>query len=128
MKVSPGERRQIENEMIFRRANEKVSTSIEKTNEHNIAEGNEDLVLDSDVTLHFVCECSDENCKQRVPIKLSKYRKLHLDRSIFVILPEHHVSAIEEIVATTDAYVVVRKKKSVSEPGKNLRSTPVKNV
>jgi hypothetical protein len=44
MNISLAERRQIENEMIFRRTNEKVGDDLGVLDEMHIEEGNPDLV------------------------------------------------------------------------------------
>src|SRR3569832_403622 len=109
MKLPPEERKQIENEMLFRRANEKVGTDLDELDALHIADGNPQLVRKDDLQLEFKCECSDENCEARVPMKLSYYRELHSDRSVFIIKPNHEVKPIEKVIDATDAYSVVRK-------------------
>jgi hypothetical protein len=55
------ERRQIENEMIFRRANEVVGDKLDEIDAHHREDGNPGLVRNEDILLQFRCECSDEN-------------------------------------------------------------------
>lgn len=110
------ERKQIENEMLFRRANEKVGTDLDKLDNMHIADGNPHLVRDDDLLLNFQCECSDEKCQVRVPMRLSHYRKLHQDRSVFIIKPNHEVKPIEKVIETTETYSVVRKNNVTAEP------------
>lgn len=116
MTLPPDERKQIENEMLFRRANEKVGNDLDALDALHVADGNPHLVRDGDLLLNFKCECSDENCQVRVPMKLSDYRKLHLDRSTFIIKPRHEVKPIEKVIETAEAYSVVRKNNVTSEP------------
>jgi len=110
------ERKQIENEMLFRRANEKIGTDLDALDALHIADGNPHLVRDEDLLLDFKCECSDENCAARVPMRLSHYRKLHLDRSAFIIKPNHEVKPIEKVIEATSTYSVVRKNNVTPEP------------
>lgn len=107
MSVSAEERRQIENEMIFRRANE--------------------LVRKDDLLLEFKCECSDEKCDARIPMRLSVYRQIHLNRSSFIIKLRHQVEAIEQVVLSEANYAVVTKNNSVPEPGDDLNFTSLNN-
>lgn len=116
MSLPPEERKQIENEMLFRRANEKVGADLDEIDALHIADGNPHLVRNDDLLLNFKCECSDENCEVRVPMKLSRYRKLHLDRSAFIIKPKHEVKPIEKVIEATDTYSVVRKNNVTPEP------------
>jgi hypothetical protein len=127
MKTPVRERRQIENEMIFRRANEKVGTDLDKLDAMHIADGNPHLVRSDDIILHFKCECSDENCDARLPMKLSVYRQIHENRDSFIIKLKHEVNPIEKVVLTEADYAVVKKNRSVGEPGNKLNKTNIDN-
>lgn len=116
MKLPIEERKHIENEMLFRRANEKVGADLDALDSMHIADGNHHLVRDEDLTLDYKCECSDENCSARIPMKLSDYKDLHLDRSSFIIKPHHEVKLIEKVIETTETYAVVRKNNMTPEP------------
>ncbi len=119
------ERRQIENEMIFRRANEKVGAGLDEIDANNIEDGNPQLVRNDDIRLMFKCECSDENCVARIPIKLSIYQKIHLNRDSFIIMIKHRVEAIEDVIITEHNYSVVKKNNSTTEPGTVLNVTTI---
>lgn len=110
------ERKQIENEMLFRRANEKIGTDLDEVDANHILDGNPHLVRNVDLLLHFKCECSDENCQTRVHLTLSRYREIHLDRSAFLIKPGHEVKPIEKVIETHSTYSVVRKNNVTAEP------------
>jgi uncharacterized protein (UPF0216 family) len=116
MILPPEERKQIENEMLFRRANEKVGADLDDLDALHIADGHPHLVRNDDLLLNFKCECSDENCQVRVPMKLSQYREIHADRSAFIIKPKHEVKPIEKVIEVTDTYSVVRKNNVTPEP------------
>lgn len=122
------ERRQIENEMIFRRANEKIGDDLDELDSFHAEDGNPHLIRDADLELQFKCECSDENCDARIPIKLSLYQKLHTDRDSFIIKLKHQVEAIEKVILTEDNYSVVKKNNSTEEPSDNLNSTTINNT
>ncbi|MDQ2973203.1 MAG: hypothetical protein M3Q79_01830 [bacterium] len=127
MGISISERRQIENEMIFRRGNEKVGDNLDEVDSINIEAGNPELVRTEDILLHFKCECSDENCETRIPMLLSVYQKTHENRNAFIIKPKHQVTEIEKVIHTEDIYSVVEKNNSTPEPGDTLNKTSVKN-
>ena len=126
--MSIAERRQIENEMIFRRLNEKVGDNLGSLDASHIEDNNIDLMWDDTVLLSFMCECSDENCDLRIPIKLSVYKKIHVDRNRFIIKKGHQVTEIEKVILTEDDYSVVEKNKSTDEPGDILNKTSVRST
>lgn len=127
MDMPLSERRQIENEMIFRRANELVGENLDEIDSNHRNDGNPELVRNEDLLLHFKCECSDENCNARIPVKLSDYQKIHVNRDAFIIKLKHQVEAIEKVILTEDDYSVVEKNNSIPEPGKELNITSIDN-
>ena len=127
MNLPVSERRQIENQMIFRRANEKIGADLDAIDAMHIADGNPHMVRDADIKLHFQCECSDENCSIRIPMLLSKYKTIHKQRSTFIVVPDHEVERIEKVLEKADGYSVVKKNNITSEPGADLNITTVDN-
>ena len=128
MKISPSERRQIENEMIFRRTNEKVVDELDELDAGHIESGNEKLIRNEDLQLQFKCECSDENCEVRIPMSLNEYQDIHTDRDTFIVLPDHQVDPIEQVIKKTTEYNVVKKHNSTPEPTDELNSTSIQNL
>ena len=122
------ERRQIENEMIFRRANEKISDDLEELDAQLIEEDHPELTRTDDLLLDFKCECADEDCNDRIPVKLSVYQKIHEHRDRFIIKHDHQVKEIEKVVSVEDNYSVVEKNNSTAEPGDSLNRTSVDNT
>ena len=127
MNISRAERQQIENEMIFRRFNEKVSEELGKLDAMHVEDGNAELTKDSDHVLEFVCECSDEDCTTRIPMRLTKYQQIHQERDTFIIAPGHQASAIEKVVREETDHAIVEKNNSISESNNSLNSTSVYN-
>lgn len=127
MSISNAERRQIENEMIFRRINEKVGDDLGALDAMHIEDGNTHLIRDEDLMLRFKCECSDENCSVRIPMLLSEYQSIHTDRDTFIVLPDHQVDPIEKIVRKSAAYSIVKKNNSTPEPSNDLNDTVINN-
>lgn len=127
MSISEAEKRQIENEMIFRRMNEKVGNDLDALDAQHIKEGNISLVRDKDLLLQFKCECSDETCSTRIPMLLSEYQEIHLERSTFVVRPDHEVDPIEKVIKKTPNYNIVRKNNSTAEPLGDLNITNIRN-
>jgi hypothetical protein len=127
MSISHAERRQIENEMIFRRSNEKVGDDLEALDAMHIEDGDPHLIQDEAMILHFKCECSDENCTTRIPMRLSDYQEIHTDRDTFVVLPGHQVDPIEKVIRKTSGYNVVLKNNTIPEPSDVLNETLIDN-
>ena len=127
MDMPISERRQIENEMIFRRINEKLGDDLDAMDAQHIEDNNLDLMWDDTILLKFKCECSDENCTKRIPVRLSVYRKIHENRDAFIIKLKHQVSEIEKVILTEENYSVVQKNKSTAEPGDTLNKTRTDN-
>jgi hypothetical protein len=128
MNTSFAERRQIENEMIFRRMNEKVTEELKALDDMHREDGHYDLVRDDNLKLQFYCECSDEDCRIRISMLLTDYQHIHKERDVFVVVPGHQVESIEEVVKKTKNYDVVKKDYTTSEPTGGLRTTPVSNI
>ncbi len=127
MGISRAERRQIENEMIFRRINEKVGDDLGALDAMHIEDGNLNLLADEDILLKFKCECSDENCDDRIEIALSEYKYIHTNRDTFVVKPNHQVDHIEDIIKKTATYTIVKKNNSTPEPNDTLKDTLIDN-
>lgn len=130
MSTSATEQRQIENEMIFRRANEKITANLQTLEAMNKEDGNRKPILDDGLLLRFKCECSDENCAERIAIKLGEYQHIHADRSCFIIKPGHQVTAIEEVIRKEKDYSVVAKYETLPESAAKgpLNKTPTNNA
>jgi hypothetical protein len=128
MDMPISERRQIENEMIFRRLNEVVGDNIESLDTMHIEDDNPQLIWDDTMLLNFKCECSDENCDKRIPIKLSVYKKIHENRDAFIVKLKHQVEDIEKVILSEDNYCVVEKNNSTAEPNDVLKNTSINNT
>lgn len=127
MKISDAERKQIENEMIFRRVNEAVIQNLVDLDAMHTKDKNLHLLWDQTILLQFKCECSDEKCEIRIPLTMKDYQKIHLDRDTFIVKPHHQVDPIEKIVRTEETYIVVKKKHRTAEPGDTLNITNIDN-
>lgn len=128
MKKSTSLRRLVENEVVFRRANEKVQKRLKDLNIQAKADGHTPLVRNDDLPLHFFCECSDENCRERIVLKSSKYESLHKNRRQFIVLPNHQAPIVERVIIKQPEYAVVEKSITPPENVSGLKPTPLKNV
>jgi|AntRauTorckE6833_2_1112554.scaffolds.fasta_scaffold00630_3 hypothetical protein len=126
MSTNASRLRQVENEVVFREANERVVEGLDSLDKMADTEGYTEIPDKEDLQLHFYCECSDENCRERIVMKLSEYDDLHNNRKLFIVMPEHEVKEIERIKDANDEYAVVEKRLEPSETAEKLQSTPTK--
>jgi hypothetical protein len=128
MLTTSTEYRLAENESFFRELNEKTHQSMDTINENAKADGVRPIRFDEDMPLNFYCECSDENCKERVNASLAKYRKIHAAQDRFIISHGHEVKEIEDVVEKNSKYTVVKKHITPPRTGNKLHVTDVDNT
>jgi hypothetical protein len=99
------EQRFVENEMVFRRANERLHEDWGR------------LGIEPAETL-FLCECGDPACREAIRIPLSEYEAIRADPEAFMLIPGHEDAAVETVDeehADPDGrYTVVHKHGSLS--------------
>ncbi len=117
-----------ENEVVFRRSNEQVQHKLQELQAEAEEEGYPSTLLEESTSLYFYCECSDENCRDRIVMKPDKYQKIHSDRAQFIIIPGHQVASIEKIVTKKPNYAVVKKLIPIPKKAKRLNKTDVDNT
>jgi hypothetical protein len=55
----------------------------------------------------FVCECSQDDCNERVPLTLEEYEHIRSRPNQFVVCDGHQLSDVVDMVETNDRYFVV---------------------
>jgi hypothetical protein len=81
-------------ESLFRDVNERIAETSER--------------FDSEEA-HFMCECSDPGCAERLEIPLAEYEQVREDPTTFLLNPEHVEPEIEKVVKHRREYSIVRK-------------------
>jgi hypothetical protein len=129
MNESLSKKRWAENEVIFRDTNQKVPEDLTELKQAAEEEGHQDLVQDIKTTqISFYCECSDEKCRDRIMLTADEYLALHRTKKQFLMLPGHDIPTVENIIATTNEYIIVEKKEDPPEtPNKTLNPTNLNN-
>ncbi len=117
-----------ENQVVFRGWNEKVQKNIQEVNETVERQGARRVSMKGGEYLHFYCECSDENCEQRIKVTFVEYKKIHSDRGTFVVKPNHVVSHIEKVTHKGQEFWVVKKNKYPSQITTELKSTGLEHL
>lgn len=120
-------RHQIENEVVFRQYNERVQREFDEVKKIAKQDNQEEFLPDEDIPLLFFCECSDENCRKRVLLKPSEYRKIHKRRDRFVIIVGHETNEIESVVQIKPEFSIVEKHIEPPKFAAGLHATDVDN-
>jgi len=121
-------RRLVENEVYFRQKNRSIETNLKKLKKMAKEEGQEHLFEELDDELAFYCECSDENCRERIVMKREEYDSIHKENDRFIVLPGHELISLEDIAESSEKYNVVIKKIDPPNSVSKLNITPVTNV
>lgn len=128
MKESPAHRRMIENQVIFRGFNQRFQKGVEEANRIAAEEGDLPLSLNADDPLYFVCECSDEDCHQRIKISPNTYDAIHKENDQFIIMPGHEALQVEDVIDKLPDYYIVKKHQQPPRSShKPLQPTSVDN-
>ena len=97
--MSLWEERAGRNEALFREVNERVL---------ELVPGGEEKRGSAD----FVCECSRDDCTERMPVPLAVYEAVRSDPRRFLLLPGHENDRFETVVERTAGYLIVEKEGS----------------
>jgi hypothetical protein len=94
------ERRLAENELIFKKRNERIKARVEK------------LLNQMDETamkIQFYCECSNEDCRKKIAITPQDYELIHKNARHFLIAGGHNIETVENVIEKAETYWVVEK-------------------
>ena len=84
--------RAAKNQSLFREVNERINE------------------LSPSATIpRFICECTDEACDQALRLTRPGYERIRSDSNSFFVVPGHEIPEIEQIIESTEEYVVVAK-------------------
>ncbi|MBA3843066.1 MAG: hypothetical protein H0X39_10705 [Actinobacteria bacterium] len=89
------DRRMAQNEVLFREVNERV---------RDVA-----AQLGDDGGYEYFCECANKDCTFRVSLSLADYEAIRQNPKQFVVLPNHYTPEIEDVVAESETFWIVRK-------------------
>ena len=91
------QRRIAENESRFREINERLEADLKR-------------IPDDGGTANFICECGRADCTEIVAMTIADYERVRHDSMLFSVVPGHEIEDTEDVVTTTAAFVIVRKK------------------
>jgi hypothetical protein len=92
----PRARMLAENELLAREVNERVGEVAGSW-------------YDESESVEFICECSLEDCTERVRLRMREYREVRSDPHWFVMTPAHVIRQIERPVRTIGDVVIAEK-------------------
>ena len=91
----------VHNELVFRRANERLREDWRR------------LGIDEHDKGLFLCECGDVTCKQPLRLSLADYTAVRADPNAFVLAPGHEDARVEtvvhDLVGDDESFTIVRK-------------------
>ncbi|MGH3265936.1 MAG: hypothetical protein ACRDNS_28540 [Trebonia sp.] len=90
------QRRMARNEALFRETNEAIERG--------------QWPGESEKVRRFRCECSNLGCSEAVEVTLGDYEQVRAAPRRFVVAVGHVARDVEDVVATTDRYMVIEKK------------------
>ncbi|PLS81783.1 hypothetical protein CYG49_01415 [Candidatus Saccharibacteria bacterium] len=121
-------RRLAENEVYFRERNRAIEEQYKQIKEIAKEDGQESLIHDDDLVLQFFCECSDEDCRKRIPLRRSQYDQLHKNNNVFVVVCGHEIPEYEFVIERGEDYCIIRKKNEPPLSASKLNPSPVSNT
>jgi hypothetical protein len=93
--------RLVRNQLVFREVNDRIRELMDQFG----------IVDPAD----FVCECSNETCAETVMLDRDEYRAIRASPSLFVIVPGHETTAVEQVIDTNERFMLVEKVKHVDK-------------
>jgi len=104
--VNDAEARIVRTESLFRNVNERIAESAKR--------------FDSDEAT-FVCECSDQQCAERVDATLEEYERTRADAAQFLLRPGHEDTRVERVVERIGTrFAIVRKLGAIANAVRRL--------
>jgi hypothetical protein len=128
MSSALSQRRMVENEAVFREMNKRAINYIDELGEIADNDKNKEYLRYDDSPLHFYCECADENCHERIAMKPSDFTEIHKKNDVFIVLPDHEVNMIEEIITKHKTYYIIKKYTEPPKSATMLQQTDIDNV
>jgi hypothetical protein len=61
-------------------------------------------------TAVFVCECGNLGCSETVELAISEYEAVRSGFERFLVVPDHQIEEIEDVVERHESYLVVAKR------------------
>jgi hypothetical protein len=93
----PSGERVAKNESIFREVNERIGEVADR------------FAIQEAEAVGFICECSREQCVERLLLARHEYAAARRSGKRFVLVPGHEDLRHENVISTTERYILVEK-------------------
>ena len=97
--MTSSQKRRAENEVVFKQRNDGVKQLAKLL----IHDGPEE-----EIKLKIVCECSNEDCMETIPLTIAEYEQARRSKRDFILQTGHEQTDIERVVHR-DGYTLVEK-------------------
>jgi hypothetical protein len=81
------------NQVLFREVNERLR----------------EIVDESVGPTEFLCECSNQDCTEKIALGVEEYEGVRSSSNLFVVARGHEIPTIERVVGESDGYKLVEK-------------------
>jgi hypothetical protein len=93
--------RLVRNQLVFREVNDRIRELAER--------------FEVEGPLEFICECSREECTEKVSLAADEYNGVRSSPTLFVIVPGHETLKVERVVDVNERFMLVEKIKLTDE-------------
>jgi hypothetical protein len=97
--MTHSQKRRAENEVVFRQRNDAIKDLVKDLQDTNDP---------ADVTVEFICECANEDCRETINLTIAEYEKARKNTRHFIIKPGHEQNDLEKVVQR-DGFLLVEK-------------------
>jgi hypothetical protein len=105
--MSEREKRLATNEALFREMNERAEERVQ-------------AAAGADARLTILCECAEPDCTERIALTAAEYEAAHDDATQFTVVPGHAAVDVEEVVASSERFEIVRKRGFAADVAEEL--------
>jgi len=105
--MTASEKRLAMNEALFRETNERLEERVQQS-------------VGNEAQLEIICECGSLDCTERIVLTREEYATVRSDPAQFAIKPGHAIADVEQVVAGTDRFEIVRKQGVAGEAAEFL--------
>jgi hypothetical protein len=88
----------VRNQMLLREVNDRIA---------------EIVSADGDAPAEFVCECSNDDCAETLPLSLLAYKGIRSSANLFVVLRDHEIPEVDRVVEEHERFNLVEKTQHV---------------
>ena len=92
----------VRNQMLLREVNERIADIFAGT-----------VFVEEDPRTEFLCECTNGDCTETLPLSLLEYKGIRSSPNLFVLLRGHETPEVDRVVEAHATFSLVEKTKHV---------------